>query len=561
MRKIAIILAALMLLSVVPLASFAGPLPDYSIYPNDPVDMPKADPVIDGVINWDEGWSKPAKLDFDTVGFFWKYQPMQMNADLYFAYSDEGIYFAADVTELSFSTAHDQNKENHDFFSNCFMLSTGDGADVEGDDESESGSGTQRPAGTYNYGYNGDIITLTLDPSRVCQYGKFVYCPWYNIGIFENSEKDTGYEAKVYRSKANYGDITDRVTTAATVKEIKEYDALTMDNESAADVYGQPFMSGFVVEMFLPWDILVEDIDAITYGMSSVTKEELAEKGAEICSAVSYMDRFYDEEAGGVDNWGRWIVVCDVAEDGTLGDGSSGTDTKLNGLVLVNGEEPSIKVPFDDVKENAWYTKGVAFCNNFGYMSGTGGSSFSPNTILTRAMFCTILAKIAGVDASSYSEVQTRFADVPTGKWYSGPIAWATENGFSSGIGETAFGPNLNVTREQLATFLSTFARLNHIVGAEPADITGYDDYSDISNWALDGVKWAVGNGLISGTTPTTLAPKTNATRAQVALIVMNFVDGFGLLPKTDYKPVTEYKISPWVNAAKIPVYYVNVAQ
>ena len=554
MKKIAVILAALMLLSVVPLASFAGPLPDFSVYMNDPVQMPKSDPVLDGVINYDEGWSAPAKLDFDTVGFFWRFQPMQMEADLDCAYNDEGIYFAADVTELSFSIAGDVNKENHDYYTNSFIVSTGDGSEVEGtDDEGPSGS-TDKPEGAFTYGYNGDILTLTLAPERLCQDAKQVYCPWYNIGIFENSEKATGYEAKVYRSQGNYGDITDRVESAAVLKPQKEYDALTTEGLSAEEVYGEtPFMSGFVVEMFLPWEIVVEDIDAITYGLASVTKEELAADGAKISSAVQYMDRFYDDEARKIENWARYIVVCDVNDSGVLGAGSSGTPCDVNGLVLINGSEKENVGHFLDVKEGKWYTKAVAYCNKLGYMNGTSASSFEPNSPVTRAMFVTVLSKIAGADTAPYKNVRTKFTDVKTGKWYSGPVAWAVENGYSSGLSDTEFGTNKSVSREQLATFLCTYATKSGIDTEKVAEIADYPDYAQISKWARKPLAWAVENGLISGLKSgkqTLLSPKTNATRAQIALIVMNFMEGVN---KSEYKPISNYKLSPWLDEGGNP--------
>ncbi|MBQ7160880.1 MAG: S-layer homology domain-containing protein [Clostridia bacterium] len=554
MKKIAIILAALMLLAALPLATHAGPPPFYSLIPNDDIVMEKTTPTIDGTIDWNEGWSAPAKLDFDTVGFFWRFQPMMMNADLYFAYSDDGLYFAADVTELSFMVAHNEAKNNMDYAGNCFLLSTDFGYALEDDGDDEPGSSTQKPEGALRYGYNGDILTLTLDPERLCQDAKQVYCPWYNIGIFENSEKATGYEAKVYRSQGNYGDITDRVESAAVLKPQKEYDALTTEGLSAEEVYGEtPFMSGFVVEMFLPWEIVVEDIDAITYGLASVTKEELAADGAKISSAVQYMDRFYDDEARKIENWARYIVVCDVNDSGVLGAGSSGTPCDVNGLVLINGGEKENVNPFADVKEGKWYTKAIAYCYKLGYMNGTSATSFEPNSPVTRAMFVTVLSKIAGAETAPYKNVQTKFTDVKTGKWYSGPVAWAVENGYSSGLSDTEFGTNKSVSREQLATFLCTYATKSGIDTEKVAEIADYPDYAQISKWAKKPLAWAVENGLISGLKSgkqTLLSPKTNATRAQIALIVMNFMEGVN---KSEYKPISNYKLSPWLDEGGNP--------
>ena len=188
--------------------------------------------------------------------------------------------------------------------------------------------------------------------------------------------------------------------------------------------------------------------------------------------------------------------------------------------------------PFKDVPENSWYTLATLACFDRGFVTGVSNNEFGPTRELSRAQFVTILAKVAGADLSSYEGVQTQFTDVPTGKWYSASVAWATENGYSSGISATLFGTNNIVSREQLSAFLRTYATNNNASGKDAADITGYDDYDKISNWAKVPMAWAVGNGLISGTTPTTLAPKTNATRAQVVVIVNQFVDNVLLAPK-----------------------------
>ncbi|MBQ7160879.1 MAG: S-layer homology domain-containing protein [Clostridia bacterium] len=191
--------------------------------------------------------------------------------------------------------------------------------------------------------------------------------------------------------------------------------------------------------------------------------------------------------------------------------------------------------PFKDIPEGKWFTKAVLACYARGYMTGVKDDEFGPNTPLTRAMFVTILSKIAGADTAPYKNVQTQFTDVKTGKWYSGPIAWAVENGYSSGLSKTIYGTNSNVTREQLATFLNTYATKNGLEGKEAEDITGYPDYSKVAKWARSAMAWAVGNGLISGVKTgevVNLDPKGNATRAQVAVIVNNFVDNIVLAPQ-----------------------------
>ena len=94
MKKIALMLAVLMILSVFPLTLYAGP--DY-IIENDTISMPKAEPTVDAVISAEDGWSEKAYFNLDTVSNFWGVEPLTTTADLYFAYSDDGLYFAGDI--------------------------------------------------------------------------------------------------------------------------------------------------------------------------------------------------------------------------------------------------------------------------------------------------------------------------------------------------------------------------------------------------------------------------------------------------------------------------------
>ncbi len=179
--------------------------------------------------------------------------------------------------------------------------------------------------------------------------------------------------------------------------------------------------------------------------------------------------------------------------------------------------------PFKDVKEGMWYTDGILYCYHKGYMAGVFEDTFGYKDSVTRAMFVTILAKIDGADTSSYTE--TSFSDVKAGQWYSASIEWAYKNGYAAGIGDGVFGYNQNVSREQLAMFLYTYSQKNGVDVSRREDISGFADVDRIHGYALDAVKWAVHANLISGTSDTTLSPRDSATRAEIALIVMNYVE------------------------------------
>ena len=103
-------------------------------------------------------------------------------------------------------------------------------------------------------------------------------------------------------------------------------------------------------------------------------------------------------------------------------------------------------------------------------------------------------------------------------------MIWASENGITAGTSETTFSPTNSLTREQLATFFYRFADFENPDPIEiTGDLTGFTDADQVASYATDAMKWAIGEGLISGTTETTLSPKATATRAQVATILMRY--------------------------------------
>ncbi len=179
--------------------------------------------------------------------------------------------------------------------------------------------------------------------------------------------------------------------------------------------------------------------------------------------------------------------------------------------------------PFADVKTGVWYTPGIMEAVKAGYFSGMSETTFQPSGNLTRAQFVLVLAKIDGVDLTSYKDKTTPFTDVKKGAWYAPAVAWAYEKGYTGGMSATRFGTNDKITREQLARFFYVYAEKNGIEVAGRADLSAFTDAAKISSWAKDCVSWAVDAGLISGMTPTTIGPRGNATRAQAARICVSF--------------------------------------
>ena len=183
----------------------------------------------------------------------------------------------------------------------------------------------------------------------------------------------------------------------------------------------------------------------------------------------------------------------------------------------------SASAAFNDVPAGAWYEEAVNWCKDNGIMSGTSDTAFAPDSTMSRAMLATVLYRIAG---SPDTEETNAFSDVVSGAWYADAVAWASAEGLVSGYGNGVFGTNDPVTREQLATILYRYAQHTNqdVSVGENTNILSYGDAASIAEYAVPAMQWAVGAGIISGTSGTTLSPKGTATRAQVATILYRWL-------------------------------------
>lgn len=162
-------------------------------------------------------------------------------------------------------------------------------------------------------------------------------------------------------------------------------------------------------------------------------------------------------------------------------------------------------LPFTDVTSGSWYYDGVKYACDNGLMNGTSSNAFSPNADTTRSMIVTILARMEGVNTSGGVT------------WYTAGRAWAMENGISDGTNMEG-----KITREQLAAMLYRYAKMKGYDVSASASLSGYTDASSVSGWAKEAMQWAVGSGLIQGS-GNALTPQANASRAQIATILMRF--------------------------------------
>ena len=184
-------------------------------------------------------------------------------------------------------------------------------------------------------------------------------------------------------------------------------------------------------------------------------------------------------------------------------------------------KEPSTHtVSFSDVPESHWAHSYIQNVVRMGLFTGISNTQFGPDMSVTRGMFVTVLYGHAGAP----SVPAATFSDVPATTWYAKSVSWASEKGLANGIGDNKFGPELPITREQLAVILYQYAK-GTSPGTEAFVRMFYPDGKDISSWALTAMSWAINEGLISGKTGNLLAPQATATRAEVAVIMQNFIE------------------------------------
>lgn len=263
------------------------------------------------------------------------------------------------------------------------------------------------------------------------------------------------------------------------------------------------------------YTVSVEDTDNGSVRVSPTR----AERGDTVTITVDPDNGYELDELVVTDSDGDEISVRD------RGDGKY-TFTMPRGRVTVEAtfaeivEEPET-LPFVDVPIGAYYYDAVAYASQNGLMNGVSADSFAPDATTSRGMIVTILYRLE----DSPSAAQADFADVAAGAYYAGAVAWASANGIVTGYGDGTFGPDTAITREQLAAILYRYAQYLGLEVSQTADLTGYGDAADISEWAQQAFAWAVREGLISGMDDGALAPQGTATRAQVATILMRLCE------------------------------------
>ena len=213
----------------------------------------------------------------------------------------------------------------------------------------------------------------------------------------------------------------------------------------------------------------------------------------------------------------------DVIKTSSGGSGSSGKsdkpaadDQKKDYSSCDHGDSCDLH-KFTDLNAVSWYHDGIHYCLENGLMNGYADGTFGPDKKISRAQIVTILWRQAG---SPSPEKKATFSDSAEGSWYSDAVSWAAETGIVTGYGNGTFGTNDPVTREQLASMLYRYAKLQNgeINGGSDSDISGYNDAASVSSWAVEAMEWACNAGIINGVSGS-LLPAGSATRAQTAAV------------------------------------------
>lgn len=316
-----------------------------------------------------------------------------------------------------------------------------------------------------------------------------------------------------------YKALVDRKAADDVIEKINEIGKVTLDSKTAIEAARAAYNA-----LTNDQKLLVENYDVLTAAEAELARLEAEAKDKADREAAAQVDEMIERLFPVTRYSGPAIRMARAAYD-ALTEDQKALVTRYNDLVRAEKEyaaipplrpvgpsKPSQKpdtskdnLPFTDVTSGSWYYDGVKYVCDNGLMNGTSANEFNPNANTTRSMIVTILARMEGVNTSGGAT------------WYAAGRAWAMENGISDGTNMEG-----KITREQLAAMLYRYAKMKGYDVSASASLSGYTDASSVSGWAKEAMQWAVGSGLIQGS-GNALTPQANASRAQIATILMRF--------------------------------------
>ncbi len=305
-----------------------------------------------------------------------------------------------------------------------------------------------------------------------------------------------------------------------------------------------------IAEVSIPKNVLKPLIDStdaknITFDITAKTPDEVKDSKIDLdkASIVEFNVKAQEKNIEGIE-WknmkfnvsvdndfeaGKEYKVVNILEDGTKTFLTGKCEQEGDKLVVkVTGAEQGIiavtdkfKMDFNDI-DNHWASDAIEYVYNNEIMFGTSDKEFSPNSKLTRAMLVTIVYRAEGEPDTSATN---KFTDVPGDEYYTKAVAWASENGIVSGYSAQKFGPNDDVTREQIATIIQRYALYRSGADNVQLDELNYADATDISEWAEEAIKYCAKVGLMIGNEKNEFNPLDGTTRAETATILERFLE------------------------------------
>lgn len=353
------------------------------------------------------------------------------------------------------------------------------------------------------------------------------------VPYFEENDIDvvlTGHDHAYSRSEILKGGVK---TTEYTNDEFG--DMLDKDMDAGENPETRTVAPGNIIptttdpaeQAYLAYLDAVMDKDAVqeTEGNTAVNPEGILYMTANSSSGSKYYDLVPRMQTYIANRWQEDVPtysVIDIDDDSfTINTYRTDNDEAIDDtFTIVKTDEDAI--PFTDVSKDAWYYDAVVNAYQNKLFSGMSETTFGPDITMSRGMFVQVLYSMAGKPEVSG---EMAFTDVKTDDWYCDAVKWAEQNGIAAGTGDGKFSPNASVTREQAAALMKKVAEKMGKDTSARADLGKYTDANRVSDWAKDAVSWAAASGIITGTGTTTLSPRSNATRAQVAQIMMRFCE------------------------------------
>lgn len=339
------------------------------------------------------------------------------------------------------------------------------------------------------YGAAGDTVTLPADkPTKT----GFNFAGWKN--------EDAGEDAKTFGAGKEYVMGEDDVTLTA------QWNRRNSGGGAPSGGGGGSAVTEYAVT-----------VSTADNGSVAVSPKN-AEKGDTVTVTVTPDEGYVLESLTVTDKDGDKVSTT-KGEDGKYTFTMPGSTVTVKAVFAEEGTVSEL--PFEDVKVEQWFYEAVKYVYDNELMNGISATEFNPNGLLTRGTIAQVLFNLEGADADAAAV----FDDVPADAWFADAVNWAAANNIVTGYGDGTFGPDNNITREQMAAILYRYAQFKGYDVSAKGDLTAFTDGDNVSEWATDALAWCVGAKLINGRDNGTVDATGTATRAEIAQIFMNFCE------------------------------------